>query len=102
MMARDAALERFGNLLEGIVLDNTDDEAMALWRHRVQLNPSGARTDVEALDAILADPPDDLADRMAKHGIHLFHIGATHGTPYTEAERVEWLRDLAARLRAAL
>ena len=100
MMERDAALERFGELLTSIVSDNTEDEAVALWRHLATLSPANARADLEALDAVLADPPGNLTERMTARGIRLTRVGETEVVPYEEAERLEWLRVLAERLRA--
>jgi hypothetical protein len=102
-MDRDAALQRFDQLLENLFLDNSMDEAMAIWRHTSAGSAVEARADLEAFDAVLADPPADLNERLAEHGgIHLFHRDGRDVVPFTEGERDAWLRDLAARMRAEL
>src|SRR5215217_7384676 len=103
MMEREAALQRFDELLGKVFVDNTEDEATLLWRRRVQWLPDEARADLDAFEAVLAEPPDDLDTRLAdRGGIRLFHRTDSAITPYTEAERDEWLRALVARMRAEL
>jgi hypothetical protein len=102
MMDRDAALTRFRAFLEQVFMDNTEDEAMTLWRYRVEVSPELAQADLEAIEAIVADPPADLSAILAEHGwIHLHHRPDDETViPYSQDEAVEWLRALAERLRS--
>lgn len=101
-MDRDAALPRFREFLEHVWMDNTEEEAMKLWRYRVEVSPELAQVDLEAIDAIVADPPADLPAIMGEHGwIHLHHRPDDETVvPYSQDEHVEWLRALLERLRA--
>jgi hypothetical protein len=102
MTDRDTALARFREFLEQVFSDNTEDEAMTLWRYRVEVSPELAKADLDAIDAIVADPPDDLAAILAEDGwIHLHHRPDDETvTPYSQDETVDWLRALAERLRS--
>jgi len=103
MTAREATLQRFDDLLGMVFLDNTEDEAMRLWCYRVQMAPDTARAELEAFEAVLTDPPDDFDEVLAaRGGIHLAHVSPEAITPFSAAERDEWLRALVARMRAEL
>lgn len=93
-------LDQFDDFLRRVWKDNTEGEAMLLWRRSVENTPDVARADLEALDAVLADPPPDLEQRLAEHGwIHLVH--KPEFVPYSFDETVEWLRGTTEKLRAA-
>jgi hypothetical protein len=92
-------LDQFDDFLRRVWKDNTEAEAMLLWRRSVENTPDVAEADLEALDAVVADPPPDLPRRLAEHGwIHLVHQPGV--VPYSLDETVEWLRETTAKLRA--
>ena len=96
------ALARVRDFLKQIWIDNTEEEAAAVWRRRVEINPAWAERSLAALDAVLADPPDDLRQELERHGwISLYHRpDPSTVTPYTQAETLAWLREMTARFRA--
>ena len=102
MMAGDTVRERFRALIRALFADNTEEEALALWRYDVENRPQQARETLAVLDAILADPPPDLVELMENDGwIHLVHRpDEWTATPYSHDEYVAWLRDITARMRA--
>lgn len=102
-MSDGDAREQFRGLLVELFVDNTEEEAFALWRRKVDNHPQRARESLAVLDAIVAEPPSDLVELMEHDGwIHLLHRPDEDTlTPYSYDEHVEWLRDLAARFRAA-
>jgi hypothetical protein len=95
-------LEPFRRLLRRLFMDNTVDEAFALWRYNVEHVPHLAQEDLDTLDTILAAPPPDLVEIMEQDGwIHLTHTpDSATLIPYTHDEYVEWLRDITTRMRA--
>jgi hypothetical protein len=95
--------ERFRGLLKDLFVDNTEDEAFALWRYTAAHVPDRAREDLAILDAVLDDPPADLVALMEQDGwIHLVHRPDDHtATPYSFDEYLAWLRRVTERFRAA-
>jgi hypothetical protein len=103
MTGRESMRERFRELLTGLFVDNTVDEALELWRYRVEHTPHVALQQLVVLDEILAGPPPDLVELMEADGwIHLFHRpDKSTLTPYSFEEYRAWLADITERLRAA-
>jgi hypothetical protein len=84
-------------------MDNTPDDALALWKGRLLAGGSFAKDALEILDKTIADPPPDLIELMKENGwLHLIHEDEDgEETPFTFDEHVAWLREQTERLRAA-
>jgi hypothetical protein len=94
-------LATFRAFLEEMWMDNTEEEALALWRRRIRRTPAYVDDALAALDRVLADPPPDLREQLEQHGwIALRHREPAGQTPYTHDETVDWLRAMTARFRA--
>jgi hypothetical protein len=95
-------MDDFRDFLSQIWVDNTEEEAEAIWRRRVELNPWWSEQALQSVDAVLADPPPDLREQLQEHGwISLYHhVDRDTVRPYSQAETVEWLRGVAERFRA--
>jgi hypothetical protein len=102
--APDDPRECFHAFLRTFWMDNTEEEALALWRLMIRHGSSFPREALRCVDAVLADPPPDLVESMQVHGwLYPVHQpDADHVEPYSYDEHVDWLRGWADRLRAAL
>src|SRR5579864_700130 len=68
------ARTQFIAFLEHIWMDNTEEDALAMWEQRVLYGREEAGRDLAALDSMVANPPTDLVALMEEHGwIHLVH-----------------------------
>jgi len=92
--------EAFRTLLQHFWAERMDDASPLLeWEQFARSRPEPARFLLEGLGHVAEDPPDDLAAILSREGhIPLYHAD---NTPYSREEQVEWLRDFAARVRAA-
>ncbi len=102
---RSRPLEFFRQFLGTFFLDNTEEEGLSLWRQQIESTRfnSYAADALYVLDTILANPPQDLIERLEEGGgITLFHRPDEYTLiPYTFEETVAWLRDQTERFRAA-
>lgn len=95
-------IARFRGFLQFIWMDNTEDEALVQWRHRIRAFPDEAERDLACLQEIVADPPQDVVSMLNEDGwIILSHEPDPETVlDYTPEEYVAWVRDMAARFRA--
>jgi hypothetical protein len=100
-MARPC-VERFRGFLQFLWMDNTEDEALVQWRHRIHDFPEEAERDLACLDEIVADPPPDLVSILNEDGwVILSHQPDPETVvDYTPEEYRGWMREMAARFRA--
>lgn len=97
---RAAPLEFFREILKAVWMDNTPEEALALWKTRAAAGGTFARDALECLDHITTNPPPDLIVLMQENGwLYLTHEDET---PLDFDEHVAWLRAEIERLRSAL
>lgn len=96
---------------ETVWMDNTDEEALAVWSHLASGGSTYADDMLACLDAAVADPPDDLVEVMAECGwIYLAHTAQDDSradpsgdpAPYSFAEHVDWLATMTERFRVRL
>jgi hypothetical protein len=89
----------FDKFLQSIWMDNTPEEAYALWRSITSNSSQYATENLAILDNVLSDPPSDLVERMQQHG----WIFLTHDDPeessFTFDEYLDWLRKMVGMLR---
>jgi hypothetical protein len=108
--AQDAEEERQGITLRDAFIrllvllwqDNEPDEVLALWRTLAQ-RPGPFTTDALAvLDAVIADPPEDLVELRRTHGWLPGHDAGPsgEGAPYTHGDAVAWLEEMRSQLQA--
>lgn len=102
-MSDDDCIDRFRDFLQSVWMDNTSDEALQQWQQRVLEFPTAAASDLECLESILADPPENLVQMLHDDGwVILTHRPDPQTVVgYTHDEYVEWLRDMTARFRDA-
>lgn len=93
-----AGLEKFDEFLETIWMDNTREEAFALWKY-ITSNSSQYKQDVlSALEYVLLNPPKDLIERMQQKGwIFLLHDDPEESL-YSFTEHLDWLREMKSEL----
>ena len=99
---RAAPLSFFAQFLSDIWKGSTPEEADYSWRVKVEHYPWYADDALYCLNAVLADPPDDLLDIMREHGwLSLEHEMDAQGVerPYSFDDVVDWLRDMRDRYR---
>jgi hypothetical protein len=100
---RAAPLDFFAQFLSDIWKGSTPEEAGYLWRVKVEHYPWYADDALYCLNAVLADPPDNLLDIMREHGwLALEHEMDAQGVerPYSFGEVVDWLRNMRDEYRA--
>ena len=98
---RIAPLEFFKEFLSDIWMDNTEEEAFQQWRVKVEHYPWYADDALYCLDAVIANPPDNLVEIMQQHGwIMLYHESEDSVEPYAFDEYLEWLKQMRDRFRA--
>jgi hypothetical protein len=93
--------EKLGELLRTLFADNSWEDTLKLWRTFVANGGTYADDALACLDAIVARPPPDLAERLRRDGWIALHHDDEVETPYTHDELVAWLRARTAELRAA-
>jgi hypothetical protein len=96
------ALATARRFLAEVWADNTEDEALLLWRRVVKRTPDRAEADLAALDAVADDPETDVHALLREHGeIGLYRASdGERQTPYSDAESRAWLKAMIGRLRA--
>ncbi len=81
-------------------MDNTPDEVIALWKHRVAAGGEFPRKALECLEQVVQNPPPDLVKLLQENGwVFLVHQQGQEEFPFTFDEHVEWLRQQVALLR---
>jgi hypothetical protein len=81
---------------------HADDEAQlrARWADYARRYDDQVDRIVADLEAVAADPPDDLRELIAEEGWrHLSHDADSSPRPYSVPESAAWLRDQIAMLR---
>ena len=81
--------------------DSEVEGFLKIWRTKATHYRWYADDAMYCLDRVIAEPPPDLIDRIREGtGFVLNHVTPAKVTPYTHAEVVAWLRDLATKMRA--
>ena len=81
--------------------DSEVEGFLKIWRTKATHYRWYADDAMYCLDRVVAEPPPDLIDRIREGtGFVLNHVTPDKVTPYTHAEVVAWLRDLATKMRA--
>ena len=95
-------LDQFCDFLEGIWMDNTENEPPELWERQVKQAPWLAKEALESLDAIIAAPPANLIKLMQEHGwIGLYHRpDPATLVRFSFGQQLEWLKQMTERFRA--
>jgi len=87
--------DRLCEFLRLVWMDNTPDEARAQWATRVEQFPDLAQDSLEALDSVIADPPENLVELMQECGwISLYEETYDTVTPLGKDAYVDWLRSV--------
>src|SRR5437868_6386122 len=96
--AKNDPVKSFCKFLEDTWADNDDETAFAIWKLKVSQTTNYAPDALETLDAIIANPPDDLARLMRRCGwIDLEHPAKdenSQAVPYNDQEYLEWLKEI--------
>jgi hypothetical protein len=99
---RAAPLKTFVDFLERIWMDNTEEEALFQWQRMVKNFPLYARDYLYCIDAVIANPPENLVEIMEDRGwlILSYNYDQPDERPYTDEEYYEWLKQMRDEFRA--
>jgi len=74
-------------------MDSSDEEALRLWEEQVRVGFWHCAQDLRCLDALLADPPEDLVELIRDGGGYvLYHRNVTPWREYSREDYLAWLR----------
>jgi hypothetical protein len=77
-----------------------DDEIRDGWRDYARRYDDQVDRILAGLEAVAADPPDDLREIISEEGWRpLYHDADTAPRPYSVADSADWLREQIAMLR---
>lgn len=93
------ALDTFDDFLATIWMDNSPEEAYALWQYITANSPPYASEVFAALDYVLSNPPSDLIERMQQKGWIFLSRDDPDETLFSFEEHLHWLREMMADLR---
>lgn len=94
-------LECFCEFIDMLWRENDESGALAIWRSQAQYYRRNADDALHCLDAVLANPPADIIERLRQcGGFELNHVTFTSITPYSHDEVVDWLRQFVEKMRA--
>ena len=99
---RAAPLETFIDFLRAIWMDNTDEEALFQWKKSVDQSPLYAEDALYCIDAVIANPPENLVEIMENQGWIILsrNYDQPDERPYTDEEYYEWLKQMRDEFRA--
>lgn len=91
----------FQQFLRDIWMDNSPDEARAQWQVKVEQYPWYADDALACLDAVIANPPDNLAAILEEDGwISLYHETPDEVCAYDPQETLDWLKGMRSEFKA--
>ncbi len=97
---RENPLVFFIEFLEAIWMDNTEEEAIYQWEVKVKHFPWYASDALYCIEAVIANPPNDLIDILENHGwIGLYDETPDEIKPYSFDETLNWLKKMHDKFR---
>ena len=76
-------------------LEASPEEARQQWSESARLAFWVCLDHLRCVDAVLADPPENLIEMMQENGsVVLYHRDAVPWHPYSKAEYLDWLRNV--------
>lgn len=92
-------LEIFNEFLETIWMDNSREEAHALWKYINSNSPLYKSRVFAAIEFILKNPPEDLIERMQQKGWIILSHNDPNETLYSFEEHLNWLKEMKDELQ---